>query len=114
MLTNGTGVVMQGDFDSVLTTKLQSLWLPRQTIKAEGNAYQLQSGDFVFRTANLFLQGSFKGLVVQIEYTKECDDAEAVAKINEILANYELEYSNTKVGRTRMESAWQFVETISK
>ena len=58
-------------FDQVLTEKLQSLWNRRQIIRGDGgHIYELENGNLVIRTSNVFLHGTFKGFLIQME----CDN----------------------------------------
>jgi hypothetical protein len=114
-LTNGSGTVLEGDFDTMLVTKLQSLWTQRQVIRGEGHSYELNGGDFILRLANMFLQGGYKGLLVEVEYTKQdvaSDPSATIRKINEFLKQYDLEYKGTKLGKSRIETAWQYVDAL--
>lgn len=117
-LTNGTGSVLQGDFDAMLNTKLQSLWLHRQTIKGEGNAYELNGGEIVLRVGNIFLQGTFKGLLIEAEYNSDDESLTLetiINKMNETLAQFNLSIPpTTKLGLTRLETAWKYVDTINR
>ncbi|ODQ77489.1 hypothetical protein BABINDRAFT_169098 [Babjeviella inositovora NRRL Y-12698] len=82
---------LSNPWDSVLTSKLQSLWTLRQVIKGDnGNVYKLHvnqlaltipdavsgepttvtlSGALIIKTANCFLHGSFKGFLIEVEFT---------------------------------------------
>ena len=70
-LVNQTGSVLQGQFEALLNTKLQSLWQLRQVVKGEGSAYEMNGGEYWIRIGNMMLQSTFRGLVIEIEYT-EC------------------------------------------
>lgn len=55
-------------FDSIVNSKLQSLWLQKQNIKGDGgHIYELEGGSLIIRTSNIFLHGIFKGLLIQLE-----------------------------------------------
>jgi hypothetical protein len=56
--------------DHIIQTKLQSLWLVRQTLKGEnGNSYEIKNGEFIIKAINVFLHGNFKSFIIVIEYT---------------------------------------------
>lgn len=116
VLTSDTGTVLEGDFDGMLSTKLRSLWIQRQVIRAEGHAYEVHNGDFVLRLANIFLQGSYKGLIVDMEYTREdaaeLPEADVVAKINLALKEYGLHYRDTKLARTRIDTGRLYANAL--
>jgi hypothetical protein len=107
---------MQGDFDAMLSTKLRSLWIQRQVVRADGHAYEINDGEFVLRLANIFLQGSYKGLIVEIEYTKdnapETADLDIIVKMNASLKEYNLHYKDTKLARTRIETGRLYANAL--
>ncbi|ANB14409.1 hypothetical protein AWJ20_1997 [Sugiyamaella lignohabitans] len=100
----------------MLTTKLQSLWLLRQVIQGEGHSYELQGGKFILRLANIFLQGSYKGLLVQVEYNSSGseDTSGQIQKINEFLAQYGLKFVGNKLAKDEIGTAWQYVDALSR
>lgn len=58
-------------FDTLVSSKLQALWLQRQHIKGDGGQiYELENGALTIRTSNVFLHGIFKGLLIQIEISE--------------------------------------------
>ncbi|KAK9365483.1 mediator complex, subunit Med20 [Lipomyces kononenkoae] len=59
--------VFDKDMDMIITSKLSSLWILRQSTRAEGVAYVI-GDEFVIRTANVTQAGSFRCIVVEIEY----------------------------------------------
>ncbi len=74
-------------FEALVSSRLQSLWALKQTIKGEGgfgyiiNVPLKQSGDddeetdkFRLRTSNCFLHGIFKGFLIEIEHIDEKED----------------------------------------
>lgn len=81
VLVNGQGSVVKGALEGMLQTKMQSLWQLRQAVRGEGSAFELPAltGDgqagateggrpgVTVRVANLNLQGTFKGLLVEVE-----------------------------------------------
>lgn len=111
-LTNGSGTVLEGDFDEMLLTKLQALWTLRQTIKGEGNSYEIENGKFILRAANVFQQGDFKGLAIEVTYTETGSPEEATAKIVQLLASYGLAYNGEKLADSAIEIAWRYVDAI--
>lgn len=126
LTSNGSSgsVVLQGDFDSMLNTKLQSLWMHRQTIKGEGNAYELNGGEIKLRMANMFLQGGYKGLIIEVDYENDHDEDKSeqeaiMSKINSTLSQFNITLSkdnnnDLKISPSRLETAWNYVETISR
>lgn len=67
-LVKGVGTLLRGSFDAMLATKLQSLWQLRQTMRGEGTAFEIKGGEYCIRVANMMLQGSFRGLLIEVEY----------------------------------------------
>lgn len=74
-------------FEALVSSRLQSLWALKQTIKGEGgfgyiiNVPLKKSGDddeendkFRLRTSNCFLHGIFKGFLIEIEHIDEKED----------------------------------------
>ncbi|QOU20641.1 hypothetical protein BRETT_000351 [Brettanomyces bruxellensis] len=74
-------------FEALVSSRLQSLWALKQTIKGEGgfgyiiNVPLKQSGNdddetdkFRLRTSNCFLHGIFKGFLIEIEHIDEKED----------------------------------------
>ncbi|KAK9333888.1 mediator complex, subunit Med20 [Lipomyces starkeyi] len=59
--------VFDKGMDMIITSKLASLWILRQSMRAEGVAYAVGE-EFVIRTANVTQTGSFRYIVVEIEY----------------------------------------------
>jgi TATA-binding related factor (TRF) of subunit 20 of Mediator complex len=115
-LKNGKGTVLEGDFDAMMTTKLQSVWTLRQVIKGEGRVYDLKEEDFIIRTANIFLQGAFKGFLLEVEYKKDpvlMTDEELLARFNGLLKRFNLEYKG-EVAKNAIETALLFVEVLSR
>lgn len=115
-LKNGQGTVLEGDFDAMMTTKLQSVWTLRQIIKGEGRTYDLKEDDFIIRTANIFLQGAFKGFLLQVEYKKEqplMSDEELLGKFNELLKKFDLKYEG-QIAKTSIETALLFVDILGR
>lgn len=72
--------------DHILQTKLQSLWLLRQTLKGEnGNSYELMNGNLIIRTINVFLHGSFKAFLIQLEYLGAVNGHEKIEEFTKLL-----------------------------
>lgn len=74
-------------FETLVSSRLQSLWALKQSIKGEGgfgyiiNVPLKQSGNdddetdkFRLRTSNCFLHGIFKGFLIEIEHIDEKED----------------------------------------
>ncbi|KAK9237222.1 mediator complex, subunit Med20 [Lipomyces kononenkoae] len=59
--------VFDKGMDMIITSKLSSIWILRQSMRAEGVAYAV-GDEFVVRTANVTQAGSFRCIVVEIEY----------------------------------------------
>lgn len=71
-LVKDVGTALVGPFDQMLTTKLQSLWQLRQAVRGEGTAFEMNGGEYWIRLGNMMLQGNFRGLLIEVEYTN-CD-----------------------------------------
>ncbi|KAF3915368.1 hypothetical protein AA313_de0206576 [Arthrobotrys entomopaga] len=65
-LVDKTIVTLDPDFDQILTSKLQSLWGMRQTLKADGSGFDLE--DFRIKVATLTQGSMLKGVLVEVEY----------------------------------------------
>lgn len=67
-LNLGATTGLNDSFDAFVHQKLQAAWSQKQIIRGDGGqVYDLQNGNLVFRTSNVFLHGTFKGLLIQIE-----------------------------------------------
>lgn len=90
---------LSGDFSAMLTSKLQSIWQLRQTTRGDGKIYKIGNGEFAVRTANIFLQGGFKGMLIQVDLQEEKglstpfteqEKAGYISKIQNLLAEFDL------------------------
>ncbi|KAK9382574.1 mediator complex, subunit Med20 [Kockiozyma suomiensis] len=71
--------VFDKGMDSIIGAKLQSMWLLRQSMRAEGHVFAI--GDsFLVRTANVTQNGTFKFLIIEVEYLAS-DDLDASKEI---------------------------------
>lgn len=139
-LTKGVGTSFKGSFDQMLATKLQSLWQLRQTVRGEGTAFEMESGEHYIRLGNMMLQGNFRGLLIEVELPnrdsfwqegeKEYDitQTEPFKRLKQIIdgltAGGPLGKSNGKIiigppqvvkknkPFSRVETAWQYVEAL--
>lgn len=67
-LHQGATTGMNDSFDTFVAQKLLSLWTQRQVIKGHGGQrYELENGNLIISTSNVFLHGNFKGLLIQID-----------------------------------------------
>lgn len=70
----GTSILtVDRDFSAFVKSKLGSLWTHRQTLRAEGNSYDVD--DFRIRIGHLLMGEQVRGCVVELEYTP-CDRME--------------------------------------
>lgn len=67
--SNDRTVITGEEMAPGLLSKMQSLWLLRQTFRCEGQVYTLDG--VTIRVANTFVQGSYKGLLVELEADSE-------------------------------------------
>ncbi|KAI5949244.1 SRB2 [Candida theae] len=68
----GATTGLNDPFDFFANQKLQSLWTQKQMIKGEGGQiYELENGNLCIRTSNVFLHGSFNGLLIQVEVSEK-------------------------------------------
>lgn len=75
------------NLDHIIQTKLQSLWLLRQTLKGEsGNSYELMNGNLIIRTMNVFLHGNFKAFLIQLEYLGTGNGLEKIEEFTKALS----------------------------
>ena len=107
--------IYKGDFEIMMASQLQSLWLQRQAIKGDGSTYELNGGQGILRLANLFLQGSFKGLLVELEYKQHNneDKDKLLAKVNSILEQYNFKPAQD-LAYTKSEIAWKYVSILTR
>ncbi|KAK6464151.1 mediator of RNA polymerase II transcription subunit 20 [Scheffersomyces coipomensis] len=64
----GATTGLNDPFDFFVSQKLESLWTQRQLIRGDGGQiYELENGNLIIRTSNVFLHGNFRGLLIQIE-----------------------------------------------
>ncbi|EPS38203.1 hypothetical protein H072_7916 [Dactylellina haptotyla CBS 200.50] len=87
-LVDKTIVTLDPDFEQILTAKLQGLWSMRQTLKAEGSAFDLE--DFRIRIATLSQGSMIKGVLVEVEYLPCTDLAQGEAVIRDFIDRLEL------------------------
>lgn len=67
---SGSSAIIAGEeMAPDMLSKMQSLWVLRQTFKCEGQVYSLDG--VLVRVANTFVQGNYKGLLVEIESESE-------------------------------------------
>ncbi|KAK6203467.1 mediator of RNA polymerase II transcription subunit 20 [Scheffersomyces amazonensis] len=67
-LHRGATTGLNDPFDVFVSQKLESLWTQRQLIRGDGGQiYELENGNLIIRTSNVFLHGNFRGLLIQIE-----------------------------------------------
>lgn len=86
LIDNGCSNGSVDSLDHIIQTKLQSLWLLRQTLKGEnGNSYELMNGNLIIRTINVFLHGTFKAFLIQLEYTGTGNGLEKIQEFTEAL-----------------------------
>lgn len=144
-LVNGTGSVLVGQFETILGTKLQSLWQQRQVVKGEGSAYEMSGGTgtggdlenstYWIRLGNMNLQGTFKGLVIEIEHSSPSfwpEDGPApsddlnMSPVFMQIKHFVDQLNLVQAGRlilgppkylqarpfTKVETAWQYVEAL--
>ncbi|KAG5418995.1 SRB2 [Candida metapsilosis] len=68
----GATTGLNDPFDILVNQKLQSLWTQKQLVKGDGGQiYELENGNLCIRTSNIFLHGSFKGLLIQVEISEK-------------------------------------------
>lgn len=71
-LADGATTGLNDPFDLFVGQKLQSLWTLRQLVKGDGgNIYELENGNLVIRTSNVFLHGNFRGFLIQIDLSNQ-------------------------------------------
>ncbi|KAI5957420.1 SRB2 [Candida margitis] len=68
----GATTGLNDTFDVLANQKLQSLWTQKQMIKGDGGQiYELENGNLCIRTSNVFLHGSFKGLLIEVDINEK-------------------------------------------
>ncbi|KAF5095243.1 hypothetical protein DV451_004725 [Geotrichum candidum] len=79
VLVNGKATLVAGQFEAILSTKLQGLWQLRQSIRGDGSVFYFETNGntsstsvggetcYNIKLANMMLQGNFKGLVAEID-----------------------------------------------
>lgn len=91
-LSGGATTGLDDPVDVFISSRLQSLWTQRQTIKGDGGQiYQLENGNLIIKTSNVTLHGNFRGLLIQIDMADwDASDKKGVQKAFERVCN---EYS---------------------
>ncbi|KAK6543900.1 hypothetical protein TWF694_000620 [Orbilia ellipsospora] len=87
-LVDKTIVTLDPDFDQILTSKLQSLWGMRQTLKADGSGFDLE--DFRIKVATLTQGSMLKGVLVEVEYLPASTLEQGEAVIRDFIDQLEL------------------------
>ncbi|CCG23626.1 hypothetical protein CORT_0E00360 [Candida orthopsilosis Co 90-125] len=83
----GATTGLNDPFDVLANQKLQSLWTQKQMIKGDGGQiYELENGNLCIRTSNVFLHGSFKGLLIQVEVSEKSFSMKNVT-VSELISN---------------------------
>lgn len=81
-LHRGATSGLNDGFDIFATQKLNSLWTLKQNVRGEaGQIYELENGNVCIRTANVFLHGNFKGLLIQIDIQENIDSVNDVESL---------------------------------
>lgn len=65
-----TGICTSTALRSILESKLQGMWALRQTFKGEGHSFRLDDDSHI-RLCNIFVQGNYKGLLVDADSSLE-------------------------------------------
>lgn len=91
-LHKGATVGINDRWDTMIALRLQSLWTQRQVIKGDGGEiYELENGNLIIRTANVFLHGNFRGLLIQLEVDRKKHPTNDPQQIfQELLAKYDI------------------------
>ncbi|KAK9457009.1 mediator complex, subunit Med20 [Dipodascopsis uninucleata] len=89
--TTGRKVIATFDkgMDLIISSKLQSLWILRKSMRAEGMANSVGT-DFEIRVANVTQSGSFKFLIAEITYLKGNSISESKHPIQEFITKCQL------------------------
>ncbi|KAK9451725.1 mediator complex, subunit Med20 [Limtongia smithiae] len=119
--------VFDKGMDSIVATKLQSLWTLRQTMRGEGFAYSI-GDEFVVRVASVTMSGSFRFIVIEVEYLKSVDLASSKQPIADLIAKcdlprgkfvygekieiYKPQGANVARAFTKIDNALQYVELL--
>ncbi|KAK9464650.1 mediator complex, subunit Med20 [Lipomyces arxii] len=84
---NGKRVMCAFDrgMSAIITTKLSSLWLLRQSMRAEGLAFAI-GDDFIVRTGNVTQTGAFKFVLVEIEDLRHDELSSAKSNISSFVS----------------------------
>lgn len=114
------GVVVSDSFDMVLQNKMKSIWILRQTLRGDGAEYELMGdafGKVKVRLANVFLQGTFRGLLFQYEYEGDVLDDRQQQHLMEFIQSSGFPSSNLIIGSTGsglVQTGTQFVEALAQ
>lgn len=103
--------------DLIIQTKLQSLWLIRQTLKVEnGYSYELVDGDVIIRAVNVFLNGNFKNFLIIVEDRSVNQASEE--RFNQLIQRFNLPRGNVYTkgfnnsGEYLKDLAYQVVQSL--
>ncbi|KAH3676060.1 hypothetical protein WICMUC_002357 [Wickerhamomyces mucosus] len=96
LIDSGSLVGSCDPLDLIVQSKLQSLWLVRQTLKVDnGFTYEINQGEFLLRAVNVYLNGSFKNFLIFIEYHgNEKAKESGLEKIKESIARFRIPPGN--------------------
>ncbi|KAG5357901.1 Mediator of RNA polymerase II transcription subunit 20 [Yarrowia sp. B02] len=114
------GVVVSDSFDMVLQNKMKSIWILRQTLRGDGAEYELMGdayGRVKVRLANVFLQGTFRGLLFQYEYEGDSLDDRQQQHLMEFIQSSGFPSSNLIIGGSGtglVQTGTQFVEALAQ
>ncbi|KAK9476769.1 mediator complex, subunit Med20 [Lipomyces japonicus] len=91
--------VFDRGMDAIVGSKLQSLWVLRQSMRADGMAYQV-GDDFVIRLGSVTQAGAFKFILLEVAYLPGHDLDQAKPIIEDFLQSAELSSGKYYYGDT--------------
>lgn len=107
---------LRGDMLRMLDSKLQSIWLLRQSIRGDGRVYDINHGKYTLKTANAFIQGGYKGLLIQIDIKTDLQDAgnqqTHIANMHSLLAGFNLNGSIDSLAYSDAELAKLYAQVL--
>lgn len=73
----------------ILSSKLQSLWVPRQVFRVDGESFMIDD-EIELKIGNAFLQGTYKGFVIQIEDSSAKTVDQLKDKIQQVISQCDI------------------------
>ncbi|KAJ2778457.1 hypothetical protein H4R18_004584 [Coemansia javaensis] len=125
MASNRVVVEAEPEMESMIQ-RLKNLWAPRQSARIEGYAYE--GDDWIIRAGNLQVGGSYKGMLIEINYLPCSNPEQTRGLMRELLgmilppdaqieSSSDIDYRRASLDPLRMtdrHTAYQYVNLFTK